>query len=181
MNEKTWKLEKLRWQITNNVFRNQKKDDVWFYPDYNGVKGYMGTDNIIVVGPNPSLTGDFPEKPNEILYDELKKCSLQNSHLTDFIKIRISNSRVDKFLKSPHIKSQIKFFEKEVKILNTKIIFLLGDRAKRIWNDYFRKLKILTICITHPSKINFGRKENVIREEYNNKFSKIREILKNNY
>ena len=46
----------------------------WFYPEYNGVKGYLGTSKLIFAGINPSY-GQFPSKPVSFFYDAIAKAN----------------------------------------------------------------------------------------------------------
>ncbi len=53
-------LKKLRKDIIEKYYINEWKE-VWFFPSYNKVKGFLGTQDIIFLGLNPSY-GHFPSK-----------------------------------------------------------------------------------------------------------------------
>ncbi len=62
-------LLKLRSDIIDKCYKD-KWIDVWFFPEYNGVKGYLGTQNLIFIGLNPSYN-QFPDKYTEFFYKQL--------------------------------------------------------------------------------------------------------------
>jgi len=85
MGNKQKQLEKLRKKIINRVNK-----DVWFYPEYEGIKGYLGTQNLVFIGPNPSYN-KFPTRHTNFFYEQLKINRFKNAHLTDLVKIRTFN------------------------------------------------------------------------------------------
>ena len=120
-------LVKLKEEISE--YAKNKKLEAWFYPEYSGVKGFLGTQDIFLVGLNPS-SGTFPSAKDKELYTLLKEKELENLHITDFIKVRAKNKEVPDILKNKEIiEEQIIFFRREVEILNPNII---------IWKGLFR-------------------------------------------
>lgn len=71
--------------------------EVWFFPQYKGVKGFLGTQDIMFVGLAPS-TGSFPSRSGDFLYEQLKEHGFGNAHITDIVKIRMLGSAVEEFL-----------------------------------------------------------------------------------
>jgi len=116
----------------------------WFYPEYNGVNGYLGTARLIVAGINPSY-GQFPSRPVSFFYDCLSEYGLHNLHITDIIKSRMSNSQLvelkrNKELYNEILEKNIKWLKREIKIidrdLNVKIVGI-GKDAHDILKSYF--------------------------------------------
>jgi len=87
MMEKKLSLQELRRKI---VLKLEVDDwhEVWFFPPYNGLKGFLGTQDIILVGLAPS-TGHFPSRYDRIFYEQLKKHGFGNAHITDIAKVRM--------------------------------------------------------------------------------------------
>ena len=69
--DKREKLEELRREIVEE-FLIKGWMDVWFYPRHEGVMGYLGTQDIMLVGLNPSYSC-FPTQHDELFYNELKR------------------------------------------------------------------------------------------------------------
>jgi len=77
-------LEELKEQI--EMYAKEIKQEAWFYPEYEGVKGFSGIQDIIFLGLNPS-SGVFPSEKDRVFYKLLKEKGLEYSHLTDLIKM----------------------------------------------------------------------------------------------
>ena len=135
---KNKKLDDLRKEIIKEVCIN-KRIDAWFYPEQDGVKGWLGIQNIMFVGSNPSYN-TFPSKSTNFFYDQLKKNKFKNAHLTDLIKIRAKNNEADMVIDKTFNK-QIKFFEEEINIIKPKLIVIMGGRAKRTLKKFNYKDK----------------------------------------
>ena len=118
MNKKLERLLKLRKRIIDNFYTKNWKE-VWFFPSYKNVKGYEGTGKIMFVAENPSYGKTFPDKNLERFYSLLNKYKLENSHLTDLIKLRLSKEEVKNFLSNKKkMSEQINFLREEIKLLN---------------------------------------------------------------
>src|SRR3989344_3901969 len=156
-------LVKLKEEITEYAKNN--KLEAWFYPEYSGVKGFWGTQDIFLVGLNPS-SGTFPSKKDKRLYALLKDKNLENIHITDFIKVRAKNNEVQDLLKNKDlIKEQVNFFKKEMSILNPKIIIPMGHLCEKLLKEHFPKLNSKIIRIKHYGfRYQRGGQENVFKE-----------------
>jgi len=127
----------------------------WFFPGYNGIKGYLGTEKLIFAGINPSY-GKFPSKPVKLLYDSLKKYELQNVHITDIIKSRLSKQQYlrlksNEELFNKILEKNIKWLKQELKIIDGNLdvrIVGIGNEAKEILERYF-KGKVVDIFLPH--------------------------------
>ena len=165
-------LENLKNEILE--YAKNKGFRAWFYPEYEGVKGFLGTQDIFLVGLNPS-SGTFPSKKDKKLYDILKKEGLENIHITDFIKVRAKNKEVPDILKNQElVEEQINFFRREIDILNPKIIIALGLQCKKLLNDNFPKVKIERIK-------HYGyryQNQDAVFEEISESLKKIKEIYR---
>lgn len=80
------KLRNLRSEIIDKIFK-KRWEDVWFFPSYNGVKGYLGTQDIIFLSINPS-TGVFPSWHDKQYYRQLRRYGFADAHLADVFKQR---------------------------------------------------------------------------------------------
>jgi len=156
---KSKKLEDLRNKIIEDCsIKNEQ--DVWFYPEHGGVKGWMGTQDIVFVGSNPSYNV-FPTRYTDFFYEQLKVNGFNEAHLTDLIKIRSKNENADKVIQD-NLKSQIKYLQEELEILKPKLIVVMGNRCQQ----FFKKLDYKEyISITHYSAIRFPKnKEKFIKD-----------------
>ena len=123
--------------------------EVWFYPEYNGVKGFLGIQDIILLGLNPS-SGTFPSQKDKKLYALLKEKRLENIHITDFIKVRAKNTQVSDLLRNTTlISEQVAFLKKEIAIIKPKIIILLGMRCEQLLKEYIPGVTCKVVRIKH--------------------------------
>lgn len=117
----------------------------WFYPEYNGVKGYKGTSRLIISGINPSY-GQFPGKPVRFFYECLNKYGLHNVHITDIIKSRLSNRQLFELKKNEELYNEvlgknIKWMKREMRILDSNLdvkMIGIGKDAHNILRSYFK-------------------------------------------
>jgi hypothetical protein len=124
------KLNILKDDIEQNAKLNNT--EAWFYPEYSGVKGFMGAKDIFLIGLNPS-SGIFPSRRDKRLYNLLKEKNLHDIHITDFIKIRAKNNDVSQLLEDARlIKGQISFFKREVDILKPKLLITMGYKCDEL-------------------------------------------------
>jgi hypothetical protein len=114
---------------------------VWFFPEYKGVKGYLGTDKIIFTGINPSY-GRFPNKAVIFFYDCLKKYGFKNAHLTDIIKSRLTRRQSNQIKANTKIlKIYLNWLKQELKIIDKDMkikIVAIGRDAYKILKENFR-------------------------------------------
>lgn len=146
MSNKQKQLEGLRTEIIDKVCKKEWRD-VWFYPGRDGVKGYLGTQDIVFIGPNPSYN-QFPTKQTDLFYKQLKVNGFRNAHLTDLIKRRLfSNETKELFQNKVIIDEQLRFLKREFEIIEPKLIVVLGKgkAIKNILEQNFRKIKIINI------------------------------------
>jgi len=137
-NEIVEELEELREKILN--YAKETNQEVWFYPEYKGVKGFLGTQDIILLGLNPS-SGIFPSKKDELLYRLLKERGLEYIHITDLIKVRAKNKHVtDLLANSLLMKKQTEFFSDELNIIKPKIIITMGSQCDSLLKQFFRDI-----------------------------------------
>lgn len=134
-------LSRIRNYVIDRFFKNQWQD-VWFYPEFIGVKGYMGTQDVMFVGLNPSR-GNFPSKADEFFYEELKNQGFSNAHLTDLIKLRATNKEANTLLKNEKfMDEQIEILIREISVVNPILIVAIHRKVERILRKEFREYKI---------------------------------------
>jgi hypothetical protein len=143
MKQKQKKLLRLMAKIHRDCFKlDLEFKSAWFFPEHKAVKGYLGTDKIIFVCPNPSL-GQFSSRPgpssNAVMffYKRLEGYGFKNAHLTDIVKSRLSSKQskdlwanVKKY--DSVIKKNVQWLKEEIKILdkNSKVkIIAVGNDA----------------------------------------------------
>jgi len=145
MEDKEKKLLRLMAEIHLECYRmNTQLKTAWFFPEYNGVKGYLGIGRLIFAGINPSY-GKFPSKPVLFFYDCLNEFGLHNVHITYIIKSRLSNSQLvslkrNKELYNKVLAKSIKWLNREIKIIDRNLdvrIVGVGKDAHDILKFYF--------------------------------------------
>jgi len=163
LNKMISNLQELKEDIEQ--YAKETNQEVWFYPEYEGVKGFWGTQDIILLGLNPS-SGIFPSNKDKLLYDLLKQKGFGNVHITDFIKVRAKNKHVTDFLaNSVLMKKQTDFFSKELNIIKPKIIVTMGLQCNTLLKQYFPKIdcKYKVRNIKHYS-FRYQKREEVFAE-----------------
>ncbi len=129
-------------ELKENIERYAKEinQEAWFYPKYNGVMGFSGTQDIIILGLNPS-SGKFPSEKDKLFYNLLKEKGLEYIHLTDFIKIRAKNKQVVNLITNSELmKKQSDFFSDELFIIKPKIIITIGGQCDNLLKQYFNNI-----------------------------------------
>ena len=163
--DKAGLLESLKEEI------NQKygEEKAWFFPEYSGVKGFLGAQDIMFVGLNPS-TGHFPSIYDKFFYKTLKENSFENAHITDAIKLKMPNKNVPAFVKNKDLLTeQFVYLDKEIKIIAPKMIIAMGNSCYNLLKEHYNS-KILKIDHYHFPK-RFG-KEN----KYDSQMKAIKEL-----
>ncbi len=158
------KLKRLRRDIIEKYFIDEWKE-VWFFPEYENVKGFSGIQDIIFLGLNPSY-GHFPSQYDKFFYRELRKNAFENAHITDLIKIKAPNKKINELIENGRIlKEQMEFLMREIKIIHPKIIVTLGKKCDNIFRENFKNSKIKIIKIRHYSSIRFPRNKELFSKE----------------
>jgi len=163
------RLEELRKEIIEEFFI-KKWMDVWFYPKYDQVMGYLGTQDIAFVGLSPSYHA-FPTKyPNliegakttalkciRIFYKVLKDVGFKNAHLTDVMKVRAEGEeQVETYFQDQALLNRnLEYLSREFEIIQPRLIVALGRRAKEILRQKFPRMRIH--MITHYSRLRFRK------------------------
>ena len=107
----------------------------WFFPPYDGVKGFFGTNEVMFVCQKPSTQpGTFPRKRSNRLYKLLKENGLGNAHLTDLVKCRGLAGRLTK----EQINNCLPYLKEEIALLQPKLIVAVG-------NEVFKTLRKLEL------------------------------------
>jgi hypothetical protein len=190
MNEKEKKLLRLMAKIHLECFKMETRfKTAWFYPEYKGVKGYLGTSRLIVVGINPSY-GRFPSTPVIFFYDCLREFKLQNLHVTDIIKSRLSNSlyvelKRNKELFDEILKKNIKWLTQEMKIIDKNLdvrIIGISREGRDILKRHFKE-KVIDMWLHHYAWIERYGEENRIerRKIFKKEIQKIKKDFSNYY
>jgi hypothetical protein len=164
-------------ELKENIekYAREINQEVWFYPEYEGVKGFSGTQDIILLGLNPS-SGTFPSPKDKLLYDLLKKKGLEFIHITDFIKVRAKNKHVtDLIVNDDLMKKQANFFSDEMYIIKPKIIITMGYQCDNLLKQYFPKIEnICKVFIIKHYGYRFKSTKEVF-EEISQQLDKIKE------
>jgi hypothetical protein len=103
--------------------------DWWRFPTEKVVEGFLGTDPIFIVGDQPSTSQWSVNNRNRRgFYDALVKIGAANAHLTDLYKRRGSSGELRRQIPDD-LQEHVKFFRKEVELLNPTMVLALGDLA----------------------------------------------------
>jgi hypothetical protein len=130
MPDKARRLARLRARIVRELYLNEWRD-VWFFPAFEGVQGWQGTQDILFVGLNPSL-GHFPDSPCRRFYTHLKRQGFAKAHLTDVIKERAAGRTVDTITQdAERIRRHRRYLLAEIAILRPRLIVAMGSRPTR--------------------------------------------------
>jgi len=149
------RLEELRREIIEEFFV-KKWMDIWFYPKYDQVMGYLGTQDIAFVGSNPGCSC-FPTPYDKVFYKVLKDVGFENAHLTDVLKIRAKGEDVDEYFEDQILLNRnLEFLSREFKIIQPRLIVAVGERAKEILRKKFPSMRIH--MITHYSRLRYFKK-----------------------
>ena len=131
----------MRKEIIEEFFIKGRKD-VWFYPEYEGVMGYLGTQDIAFVSSNPGCSC-FPTSYDKVFYKVLKDMGFENAHLTDVLKIRAKGEDVDKYFKDRALLDKnLEYLSREFEIIQPKLVVAVGERAERILCRRFPSMRI---------------------------------------
>jgi len=166
-------------ELKENIEKYAKEinQEVWFYPEYEEVKGFSGTQDIILLGLNPS-SGIFPSQKDKLLYDLLKKKGLEFIHITDFIKVRAKNKHViDLIVNKELMEKQANFFSDEMNIIKPKMIITMGHQCDNLLKQYFPKIEnIYKVSMIKHYGYRFKSTEEVF-----DKISKQLDLIKEEY
>jgi len=106
--------------------------DWWLFPPQEPIQGFMGTDQIFIVGDQPSTAEWGPADPRrKIFYGTLQSVGLHNAHLTDLYKKRGYSSSLQQGLPADFL-DHVNLFRKEIRILAPKLIVAVGELAQRL-------------------------------------------------
>lgn len=142
-------LVKLKEQIKEKL--------TFFYPKYNGVKGFFGNGNVFFVCQRPS-TGHFPSKRDKLFYKLLKKYGFKNGHITDLVKTR---GKVIACIPKDEFELNWPIFEQEIEILKPRLIVAIGSNAYNNLKGRTRGIKLIKII--HYA-FRYGDKEKIKRK-----------------
>ena len=145
MTEKRKRLEDLRVRIVRELYLDEWRD-VWFFPPFEGVAGWRGTQRVMFVGLAPS-TGRFPTEadrssnPARRLYAQLKRHGFGRARLTDVIKERAVGRDVEEIERNKaRMERYRRYLLKEIEIIQPRLIVAMGHRAYRILSDWRDRL-----------------------------------------
>ncbi|HDD56872.1 MAG: hypothetical protein DRN68_01795 [Thaumarchaeota archaeon] len=173
------RLEELRREIIEEFFIKGfqgKRIDVWFYPKYDGVMGYLGTQDIAFVGSNPGCSC-FPTSCDKIFYAVLKDMGFENAHLTDVLKIRAKGEDVDKYFKDRALLNKnLEYLSREFELIRPKLVVAVGGRAGEILRKKFPRMEIHGIM--HYSTSDVLRRMSGIRDT-RERWSALKELTLN--
>ena len=152
-------LERIRDEVIDKIYK-ERWEEVWFFPEYKQVKGFLGTDPIFFVSINPSF-GTFPDDPVKFYYQNLKCQGFGNAHLTGFFKVKRKNKDVKELLRNERlVKESKEILEKEIKALSPKLIVGVGKSHEDFYDQHLSGYGIPLRSIPHyaPKFNNSGKK-----------------------
>jgi uracil-DNA glycosylase family 4 len=142
------------------------KNRFWYFPEYNGVEGFLGEKTYIFVCSQPHEGVFNPESifGDKCLYQCMKKYRFTNSHLTDLVKCRGPKG---KELEKTEINNCIKWLRKEIELVNPKAIIAVG---KKSYTGLMQEGIRPVIMINHYSTAMYDK-------EYEREFEALREYI----
>jgi hypothetical protein len=160
---------KLLINLKEEIIDKYGKEKTWFFPEYGGVKGFLGEQDIMFVGLNPS-TGNFPSIYDKLFYDRLRENKLENAHITDIVKIRIPNKNVREAIENQEfLNEHLDYLNKEIKIISPKEIIAMGNECHKILKENCNR-EIIKIYHYHYAK-RFNKEK-----EYALQMKKVKEL-----
>jgi hypothetical protein len=125
----------------------------WLFPKENEVGGFFGTAPIVIVGDQPSTSlWDESHPHRRIFYDTLKKIGASNAHLTDLYKKRGYSSELKNGLPQD-LQSHLKFFRRELEILNPTRVVAIGWIAYNLLRSHLSELNPILGRMWHFSYV----------------------------
>lgn len=103
------------------------REDLFFFPDYKRVNGYLGTGTVWFAGEKPS-TSSFPDSAVDLLYETLAEYGFNNAHLTDLSK-ECGPVPEDGIIHE-EIARQRPYFRREVQVLEPELMIAMSKRVK---------------------------------------------------
>lgn len=126
--------------------------DWWRFPSENEVRGFLGSDPLLIVGEQPSTSEWSPSHPNRrAFYDRLPRVGAANAHITDLYKRRGRAGALRDGL--PHdFDLHVELFRNELAILRPTRIIALGHDAEALLKRHVPEVRsILTRAV--PGKL----------------------------
>lgn len=177
--DKITKLEKLKREIELKY----GFDKVHFFKKKENIQGYMGTQDIMFIGLNPSDSKNRTSTNRIKTYfdTEIIKNGFENAHVTDFIKLWACNKKVedkvwikDILQDETIIKEQAFYLDKEIGIINPRLIVSMGKKCKELMEEYLPKRNCEFIwhyawARYNKNKIKYADKMIYLRTLYNDK------------
>lgn len=118
---------------TRDVLKQLQEDmrleldgELFFFPEWDGVKGFNGDGKVWFIAPKPSLQSEFPTRHDELLYGTLKEYGLANAHITDISKIQ---GKADNGIPEEELERNRPFLEREIEILQPELLVTVGNGA----------------------------------------------------
>jgi len=141
-------LKRIRGEVIDKIYK-ERWEEVWFFPEYRGVKGFLGTDPIFFVSINPSF-GAFPDGPCISYYRSLRRQGFGNAHLTDFFKVKCKNQNFKKLLRNESLVHESRqILEEEIEALSPKLIVGVGTSYKVFYSQILTGFDIPLDYIPH--------------------------------
>lgn len=133
--------------------RSQK--EWWFFPSEHrsGVRGFMGTGPVFLVGDQPSTSGWPESHPHRrLLYDTVAALGLADVHITDVYKKRGRSSELRKAL-PPDFDSHIEFFREEVRLLQPTRVVVMGELPRELVWRHLPEIRPMIRSVRHFGSI----------------------------
>lgn len=142
-------LARLRARIIDELFV-QGWREVWFFPSWDGVKGWQGTDRIMFVGLNPSGGGHFPSRADRGFYNQLRSRGFTNAHLTDVVKVKATGREVSAVLQNKALMHlNRRYICEEVEILRPHLVVALGRKTHSLLRQWLPEVPGERVILLH--------------------------------
>lgn len=203
-------LKKLQRRIETRHARMRPPQDVWFWPERHGVRGFLGTGPLMIVGLNPSKprrrARSLPEsvkvrqwpgtETDRFFYQYTSAQRLGNAHITDLFKAKATAVEVPLLLYNPRTAERHRrYFKRELAIVRPRAVVALGQQVMDVlrgWGLVVRdgtaswRLRVpgrrtaAVIVTVHPAATRWPKRTAERRRRFRRDIRRARRLLRTN-
>lgn len=105
----------------------------WPYPRTDGVSGWYGTGPLMFVSYVPATLTRWVGTPTDNFYRALRANGLEDSHITDLIKVRSKTEDTDALFQNASLVAKSQgYLMREIEIVRPKAIVVVGTKANEV-------------------------------------------------
>jgi hypothetical protein len=135
--------------LTSLAHQIDEHGDWWRFPTESIVQGFMGSDQLFIVGDQPSTSPWEYHNPNRrAFYDALASVGAQNAHVTDLYKKRGPSGALRSGLPSD-FGEHLGLFRRELEVLRPRRVVALGAHAYDLLHEHVPEIRPLLARLWH--------------------------------